>query len=349
MDKQIRNIRAVGQPLIVVFSVGLLLGGILSAQQVHGALNNQRVVDLVSSGVRTERILRIIADAPQVSFILTPGFEDDLIKAGVSKEVIRAMEARDLGIPSWDVPGPPAPVAAPSDAHPAPFPPIVPPPPSVPARGPVPNSPSNHPPAQPAPFPPIVPPPPSVPARGPAANVKNYKHASAYNIAILDQNLRVTTGSDVTLGKTRTDAKLGGGGQSIHILHTDAGDYRVEAPVNKGLSIISALGSNAYRPAQIFHNKWFMDNVQPGTKVLFASGCARPSKKHPNETVRCTFWFPDPDSTDHEYAATGDFTPYIVGDGSNMQKTANTLCGTGKLRPDVEAELCGGGTPPPTP
>ena len=58
-------------------------------------------------------------------------------------------------------------------------------------------------------------------------------------------------------------------------------------------------------PAQTFHNKWFMDNVQPGTKVLFASECAKPSKKHPNDTVRCTFWFPDPDSTDHEYATQG--------------------------------------------
>jgi hypothetical protein len=156
----------------------------------------------------------------------------------------------------------------------------------------------------------------------------------------LDQNLRIATGNDVTLAKNTTDAKLGGGGQGIHLLHTDAGDYRVEAPVNKGLSILSALGSNANHPAQTFHNKWFMDNVQAGTKVLFASQCAKPSKKHPNEAVRCTFYFPDPDSSDHEYATLGDFTPYAAGDGSNMQKTANTLCGTGKLRPEVEAQLC---------
>ena len=116
-----------------------------------------------------------------------------------------------------------------------------------------------------------------------ATSTKTYKHASEYQIAVLDQNLRVDTGSDVTLAKTTTDAKLGGGGQGIHLLHTDAGDYRVEAPINKGLSILSAMGSNAYHPAQTFHNKWFMDNVQPGTKVLFASECAKPSKKHPNE------------------------------------------------------------------
>lgn len=182
------------------------------------------------------------------------------------------------------------------------------------------------------------------PALGFSKDAKSYKHASQYQVATLDQNLRVETGSDVTLAKTQTDAKLGGGGQGIHLLYTPKGNYRVEAPINKGLSILSAMGSNAYHPAQTFHNKWFMDNVQSGTKVLFASECAKPSKKHPNDAVRCTFWFPDPDSTDHEYATMGDFTPYLEGDGSNVQKTADTLCGTGKLKPEVEAQLC---TPPP--
>ena len=171
-------------------------------------------------------------------------------------------------------------------------------------------------------------------------NAKTYKHASDYQIAVLDQNLRVATGSDVTLGKNTTDAKLSPGGQGIHLLHTDAGDYRVEAPVNKGLTVLSALGSSASRRANTFHNKWFLDNVQPGSRVLFASECARPNKKHPNDAVRCEFYFPDPDSTDHEYATIGDFTPFMSGDGSNTVKTAGVLCDTGKLKPDVEAELC---------
>lgn len=193
-----------------------------------------------------------------------------------------------------------------------------------------------------------------IPALVFSQDAKTYKHASEYQVAILDQNLRVATGSDVTLAKNMTDAKLGGGGQGIHLLHTDAGDYRVEAPVNKGLTILSALGSSNRNPAQTFHNKWFMDNVQPGTKVLFASQCAKPNKKHPNDPVRCTFYFPDPDSSNHEYATLGDFTPFTASDGSNVQKTANTLCGTGKLKPDVEAQLCGGAptpipAPPPAP
>jgi hypothetical protein len=169
---------------------------------------------------------------------------------------------------------------------------------------------------------------------------KTYKHAAQYQVAILDQNLQVVTGGDQTVAKTQTDAKLGAGGQGIHLLHTEAGDYRVEAPVNKGMTFLSAMGSNAYRPAQTFHNKWFLDNVQPGTKVLFDSACTKPSKKHPNDAVRCTFWFPDPDSTSHEYETMGDFTPYLAGDGGNVQKTANTLCGTGKLNAATEAQIC---------
>ena len=174
---------------------------------------------------------------------------------------------------------------------------------------------------------------------------KTYKHAAQYQVAVLDQTLRVSTGSDLTLASNTTDAKLGPGGQGIHMLHTDAGDYRVEAPVNKGMSFLSAMGSDAYHPAQTIHNKWFLDGVQPGTKVLFDSECAQPNKKHPNNAVRCTFWFPDPDSTTHEYETNGDFTPYMSGDGSNTQKTANTLCGTGKLNPATEAQLCSPVTP----
>jgi hypothetical protein len=173
-------------------------------------------------------------------------------------------------------------------------------------------------------------------------SAKTYKHAAQYQVAILDQNLRVATGSDITLGRSQTDSKLDQGGQGIHLLHTEVGDYRVEAPVNKGMSFLSAMAAanNPYAVAQTFHNKWFLDQVPAGTKVLFASDCAKPNRKHPNDTVRCQFWFPDPDSTIHEYATLGDFTPYTVGDGSNTQKAANALCGTGKLNPATEAQIC---------
>jgi hypothetical protein len=171
-------------------------------------------------------------------------------------------------------------------------------------------------------------------------NTKAYKHASEYEVADLDQNLHIDTGTDVTLGKTETDAKLGRGGEGFHRLHTERGDFRVEAPINKGRTIALAMVSTVRTP--VIHNQWFLDNVQPGTKVLFASHCAKPSKKHPAETVRCTFWFPDPDSTTHEYETIGDFTPYITGDGSNTQAAASALCGTGKLKAETEAQICSG-------
>jgi hypothetical protein len=174
---------------------------------------------------------------------------------------------------------------------------------------------------------------------GSAYAQKTYKHAAQYQVATLDQNLRVETGTDATLAKTQTDSKLGAGGQGIHLLHTDAGNYRVEAPVNQARTILMARG----RIPTIMHNQWFLDDVHAGTKVLFASECSKPNKKHPNDVASCHFWFPDPDSATHEYETRGDFTPHRVGDGgdgSNVQKTANALCGTGKLKPETEAQIC---------
>jgi hypothetical protein len=170
---------------------------------------------------------------------------------------------------------------------------------------------------------------------------KTYNHASEYQVAVLDENARVSTGTDATLGKTGTDAKLDQGGQAFHFLHTDHGNYRVEAPVNKGASFLSALGTPNGRTPITYHNKWFLDSVPARTNVLFAAECGKPNKKHPNDTVRCEFWFPDPDSTSHEYRTLGDFTPYLEGNGSNIQKTANSLCGTGKLNPATERQICG--------
>lgn len=183
-----------------------------------------------------------------------------------------------------------------------------------------------------------------------AQTTKTYKHAPEYQVAILDQNLQLTTGRDATAAKTSTDAKLGPSGQAFHFLHTERGDFRVEAPVNKGRSFAAALAAgtaNSNRPywnqvePPTIHNNWFLDKVQPGTQVLFAANCRKPNKKHPNDTVRCEFWFPDPDSESHEYETIGDFTPYMVDDGSNTQKAASTLCGAHKLNPETEAKICG--------
>lgn len=175
---------------------------------------------------------------------------------------------------------------------------------------------------------------------------KTYNHASEYQVAVLDENAKISTAADATLGKTSTDAKLTGGGQGFHFLHTDHGNYRVEAPVNKGMSFMAAMAAPQGTTPVTYHNKWFLDNVAAGTNVLFAARCGKPNKKHPNDVVRCEFWFPDPDSDSHEYRTLGDFTPYLEGNGSNIQKTANALCGTGKLNPETEKQVCAPVAPP---
>jgi len=186
---------------------------------------------------------------------------------------------------------------------------------------------------------------------GSAFAQKTYNHSSEYQVAVLDENAKISTGTDATLGKTSTDAKLNGGGQGFHFLHTDSGNYRVEAPVNKGMSFMAAMAAPRGTTPMTFHNKWFLDNVAAGTNVLFAVQCGKPNKKHPNDTVRCEFWFPDPDSTNHEHRTLGDFTPYLEGNGSNIQNTANSLCGKGKLSASVEAQVCNqpAADPQPTP
>jgi len=76
---------------LAVFSLGL------AAQEPQGALTNMRVADLVRMGVSTPEIMRIIGSAPRANFDLRPGSTDNLLKAGVSEEIIKAMAARENG------------------------------------------------------------------------------------------------------------------------------------------------------------------------------------------------------------------------------------------------------------
>jgi hypothetical protein len=71
----------------------------LAAQQPAGTLTNARVGDLVLAGVSPSEIIRIISTAPRVNFDLRPGSTDNLLKTGVSEEIIKAMSARETGGP----------------------------------------------------------------------------------------------------------------------------------------------------------------------------------------------------------------------------------------------------------
>jgi hypothetical protein len=63
-----------------------------------GPLTNQRVILLVENGVRASEVARMIEAAPIVSFNLTPGDTDLLLRAGVSEGTIKLMAGREIGI-----------------------------------------------------------------------------------------------------------------------------------------------------------------------------------------------------------------------------------------------------------
>jgi hypothetical protein len=61
-------------------------------------MTNQRIFDLAALGVSSEEMIRIIASAPSVTFDLRPGSMENLTKAGVSDDVIKAMAAKQDGL-----------------------------------------------------------------------------------------------------------------------------------------------------------------------------------------------------------------------------------------------------------
>jgi hypothetical protein len=72
----------------------LALAGHLLAD---GPLTDQRIMELVKSGVTQSEIQRLIASAPSVDFLMTPAAMDELAQAGVSDDTIKVMAARESG------------------------------------------------------------------------------------------------------------------------------------------------------------------------------------------------------------------------------------------------------------
>jgi hypothetical protein len=110
-----------------------------------------------------------------------------------------------------------------------------------------------------------------------------------------------------------------------HYLRTSDGLYSIEAPNSIGESIGSAIVTGG--AANFVNTPWFMDGLNEGDKVLFASKC-------PYKRRICDFWLPDPNHPGKEFHTMGHFWP--GGGATNTQ----TLCGKGKLKPEVEAEVC---------
>jgi hypothetical protein len=69
----------------------------LFAQRPSGPLTNQKIGNLAGAGVSDAEIIRIIGSAKDVNFDLRPGSTDNLLNAGVSEDVIKAMAAKVNG------------------------------------------------------------------------------------------------------------------------------------------------------------------------------------------------------------------------------------------------------------
>jgi len=97
--------------LTLVFFAVMLPIAAQGSQPRSGLLTNERIVELVHAGIRPDELARVVATAPQVSFDLTPAATDAMMKAGVSEDTIRAMAAREQGMPP-DVPAQPHPISS---------------------------------------------------------------------------------------------------------------------------------------------------------------------------------------------------------------------------------------------
>src|ERR1700728_636423 len=83
------------KPILALLALPLF--ALAQSSDPPGLMTNQRVVQLVQSGVRTDELSRLIVAAPSVSFNLTPADTDRLLRAGVSEETIKTMSSRETG------------------------------------------------------------------------------------------------------------------------------------------------------------------------------------------------------------------------------------------------------------
>jgi hypothetical protein len=79
-------------------TLALFLLAVVAFAAESGPLTDQRIFDLAALGVSSDEMIRIIASAPAVNFDLRPGSMENLTKAGVSDDVIKAMSAKQNGL-----------------------------------------------------------------------------------------------------------------------------------------------------------------------------------------------------------------------------------------------------------
>lgn len=155
-------------------------------------------------------------------------------------------------------------------------------------------------------------------------------HSSDYQVGTLQTTEVASTGTFTSCDHGCISQSTG---HNVHYLETESGLFVIDSPTSTAGSIFQSALVGANAPD--VHIQWFMDELHPGDKVLFAAACG----KHND----CTFWLPKPDKPGKEYITAGSFHPRVA-------KTNTTqLCGTGKLSPSVEAQVCQQATAQGTP
>src|ERR1039458_1381023 len=147
-------------------------------------------------------------------------------------------------------------------------------------------------------------------------------HAQWYQVGIFSSTGQLSDGTFANCYGSGCNSYSAG--HNIHYIRTQDGMYAVEAPISVGLSLLGALATEGNSPT--IHKEWFMDQLHEGDKVLFAAAC----DKHNN----CQFWLPNPDKVGKEFSTMGYYRP------DNAKTNTGTLCGTGKLKPEIEAQVC---------
>jgi hypothetical protein len=111
----------------------------------------------------------------------------------------------------------------------------------------------------------------------------------------------------------------------VTYVHSESGDYAIHAPTSAvgGFALGMMTGG-----APTVHVRWFLDDVKKGDKVLFYAEC--------NKHNDCRFWIPKPDQQGKEYTTSGRF----IRTTEALKDNSKGLCGTGKLTPAAEAQMC---------
>jgi hypothetical protein len=152
------------------------------------------------------------------------------------------------------------------------------------------------------------------------------KDKPAYEVGIFQTSVQVNDGS---YGSTNGEySEAHNASHNVHVLSTPEGLYYVHAPTAVAASMVVGIMTGGH--SETFHKQWFMDDLHEGDKVLFSAEC----DKHNN----CKFRLPNPETPDKVISTNGNFKPLNA--KTNIDNSTK-LCGTGKLSPEAEAQICG--------